>query len=112
MSKKNWSVVRHFVGYDRFDTEAEYNLLPSIYDDLNLYVNFFQLVLKLVGKVRVDARTIKSYDQALTPFRRVLALDLPYEVKARLMAQYVHLNPVTLRANIDTQVALLWKIFR
>jgi hypothetical protein len=49
----------------------------------------------------------------MTPFRRVLALDaLPVEIKARLTAQYVQLNPVTLRANIDTKVDQLWKFVR
>jgi hypothetical protein len=43
----------------------------------------------------------------------VLALDsLPQEVKVRLAAQYVQLNPVTLRASIDAKVAQLWKIVR
>jgi len=31
MSKKNWYVVRHTVGYDHFETTAQYNLLQSIY---------------------------------------------------------------------------------
>jgi hypothetical protein len=49
----------------------------------------------------------------LPPYRRVLALDtLPLDVKARLSAQFVQLNPVTLRASIDAKVALLWKIVR
>lgn len=113
VEQKNWSVVRHTVGYDRLDTPEELALLRAIYADLRLYINFFQPVLKLVGKVRVDGRTIKSYDQAQTPFRRVLSLEsLSCEAKARLMAQYVQLNPVTLRAYLDTKVALLWKIIR
>ena len=88
-------------------------MLGSIYTDLRLYINFFQPVLKLVGKQRIDGKTVRKYDQATTPYRRVLALaSLPLEVKARLMAQYVQLNPVALRASIDTKVGLLWKIIR
>jgi hypothetical protein len=113
VEQKNWSVVRHTVGYDRLETEDELALLRSIYGDLRLFINFFQPVLKLVGKQRIDGKTIRTYDQAATPFRRVLALDsLPLEVKARLMAQYVLLNPVALRASIDNNVGLLWKIIR
>lgn len=113
VEQKNWSVVRHTIGYDRLDTPEELALLRSIYADLRLYINFFQPVLKLVGKERIDGKTIRTYDRATTPYRRVLALDtLPLDVKARLTAQFVQLNPVTLRASIDAKVALLWKIVR
>lgn len=113
VEQKNWSVVRHTIGYDRLETADELALLCSIYIDLRLYINFFQPVLKLVGKQRIDGKTVRKYDQATTPYRRVLALaSLPLEVKARLMAQYVQLNPVALRASIDTKVGLLWKIIR
>lgn len=113
VEQKNWSVVRHTVGYDRLETAEELSLLCSIYSDLRVYVNFFQPVLKLVGKERIDGKLIRSYDRAQTPYRRVLTLNtIPLEVKARLTAQYVQLNPVTLRASIDAKVARLWKIVR
>jgi hypothetical protein len=113
VEQKNWSVVRHTIGYDRLETPEELALLESIYSDLRLYINFFQPVLKLVGKLRVDGKTIHRYDQAKTPFRRVLAHDsFPVQIKARLVDPYVHLNPVELRTSIDTKVALLWKVVR
>ena len=113
VEQKNWSVVRHTIGYDRLETPEDLALLNSIYTDLRLYINFFQPVLKLIAKERVDGKTVRKYDQAMTPYRRVLALDsISVEIKARLTAQYVLLNPVTLRANIDAKVARLWKIDR
>ncbi len=108
---KNWSIVRRLVGYDRFETDAEFQLLESIYADLRLYTNFFQPVLKLIAKEQVDKRMIKRYDTAATPFQRVLAAkEIPLETKARLTNLYVHLNPVQLRTSIDQKVAKLWKI--
>ncbi len=113
VEQKNWSVVRHTIGYDRLETPEELALLRSIYTDLRLYINFFQPVLKLVGKERIDGKTVRTYDRATTPYRRVLALDsLALDVKAKLTAQYVQLNPVTLRASIDAKVGQLWKIIR
>ncbi len=113
VEQKNWSVVRHTIGYDRLETPEELALLRSIYSDLRLYINFFQPVLKLVGKERIDAKTVRTYDGATTPYRRVLVLDsLALNVKAGLTAQYVQLNPVTLRASIDAKVGQLWKIIR
>jgi uncharacterized protein YueI len=112
VEQKNWSVVRHTVGYDRWESAEELALLADIYADLRLYVNYFQPVLKLVGKERVDGKTVKRYDQAATPFRRVLAEDLPVQAKAALVQQYLKLNPVQLRQSIDQKVARLWKIDR
>ena len=100
--------MRHAVEYDRFETEQELALLRSIYEVLRLYVNFFQPVLKLVGKDQVDGKIIKRYDQAATPFRRVLDSDhVSLEIKARLTNLYLNLNPVALRNSIDQKVALL-----
>ncbi|TLM99174.1 DDE-type integrase/transposase/recombinase [bacterium] len=113
VEQKNWSVVRHTIGYDRLDSPEELALLREIYTDLRLYINFFQPVLKLVGKERIDGKTIREYDLAQTPFRRVLADgSILVDVKARLLAQYVLLNPVTLRNQIDALVDRLWRITR
>lgn len=113
VEQKNWSVVRHILGYDRLETPEELAMVNSIYADLRLYVNFFQPVLKLVSKHLVDGRSIRIYDHAMTPYRRVMAFDsIPLGVKARLTNQYVQLNPVTLRRSIDAKVARLWKIIR
>lgn len=111
VEQKNWSVVRHTIGYDRLVTAEELELLISIYKDLRLYVNFFQPVLKLVGKEQANGKTIKRYDTAATPFRRVLASELvALDVKLRLINLFSQLNPVTLRNSIDHKVAKLWKI--
>jgi hypothetical protein len=113
VEQKNWSVVRHTIGYDRLETPEELDLLCSIYTDLRLYINFFQPVLKLVGKDLVDGKTTKKYDLAATPFRRVLASDfVPLEVKSSLINFFLHLNPVSLRRSIDLKVGKLWKIIR
>jgi hypothetical protein len=113
VEQKNWSVVRHTVGYDRWETEQELALLESIYDDLRLYINFFQPSFKLIGKARIDNKTIKRYDTAKTPYQRVLERrDISLETKARLMNLYLQLNPAELRRRIDHKIAILWKISR
>jgi hypothetical protein len=113
VEQKNWSVVRHVVGYDRLETEAEWSLLKAIYADLRLYVNFFQPVLKLIGKDRVGEKVVKRYDTAATPYQRVLASPFVSEtIKIYLRQQYVQLNPVVLRDRIDANVAKLWKLVR
>lgn len=113
VEQKNWSVVRREVGYDRWETEQELALLESIYEDLRLYLNFFQPSFKLIAKERIGNQTIKRYDTAKTPYQRVLERqDIPMEAKARLMHLYVQLNPAELRRRIDQKTAQLWKISR
>jgi hypothetical protein len=113
VEQKNWSVVRHTVGYDRWETELELALLESIYDDLRLYINFFQPSLKLIAKERIDNKIIKRYDRAKTPYQRILERkDIPLQAKAQLMNLYLQLNPAELRRRIDQKTAKLWKLSR
>jgi hypothetical protein len=113
VEQKNGAVVRNTVGYDRFETEEELRLQNLIYEYLHVYVNFFQPVMKLIKKVRVDGKTVKAYDVATTPYRRVLASeDVEFARKVSLTNLYVRLNPVTLRKNIDMNVGKLWKIIK
>jgi len=113
VEQKNWSVVRHTVGYDRWETELELVLLENIYHDLRLYINFFQPSFKLIAKERIGNKTIKRYDTAKTPYQRVLERkDISLEAKARLMNLYLQLNPAELRRSIDLKTARLWKISR
>jgi len=111
VEQKNWSVVRHTIGYDHLETEDEFLLLQSIYTDLRIYINFFQPVLKLMAKERIGNKVLRRYDKARTPYQRILERkEVALEVKARLTHLYVQLNPVTLRTSIDQKVARLWKI--
>jgi len=113
VEQKNWSVVRHTVGYDRWETKQELALLESIYDDLRLYINFFQPSFKLIAKERIANRTLKRYDTAKTPYQRVLERkDISLPAKARLAHLYIQLNPAELRRRIDQKIAMLWKISR
>ncbi len=113
VEQKNWSVVRHTVGYDRWETEQDLALLEQVYDHLRLYINFFQPSFKLIAKERIGNRTLKRYDPAKTPYQRVLERkDVSLEAKARLMNLYVLLNPAELRRSIDKKTATLWRISR
>lgn len=111
VEQKNWSVVRRTVGYDRLETNEEFDLLVSIYSDLRLYINFFQPVQKLIFKGKLGTKFTKKYDQACTPYQRIMSrADIPLNIKAHFTNLYVKLNPVTLRTSIDIKVAKLWKL--
>lgn len=110
VKQKNWSVVRHTIGYDRMETNHEHALLESTYQDLRPSINFFQPVLKLIGKERIGNKVIRRFDTARTPYQRVMEReDIPLERKARLLNLYLHLNPAQLRRRIDDKVFQLWE---
>ena len=101
VEQKNWSVIRRAVGYARYDTDNELNTLNELYGYLRLYVNFFQPVRKLIKKERTGSKVIKTYDEAKTPYRRVLASpDIEDEIKVKLRKEYAMLNPAELKRKI------------
>ena len=102
VEQKNYSVVRRAVGYLRYDTEEELDLLNELYLYLGRYNNFFMPVTKLISKKRVGSKVTKKYDKARTPFRRVLESEfIDGKIKERLKIQYDSLNPAELKKNIS-----------
>jgi hypothetical protein len=101
IEQKNYTIVRRYVGYARYDTEAAHKLLDELYGYLRLYVNFLQPVMKLIQKTRIGSRVRKKYDNPQTPYQRVLASSLVPETKKQaLREQYAQLNPADLRRKI------------
>jgi hypothetical protein len=101
VEQKNYSVVRRAVGYARYDTEAQLHLLNELYATLRLYSNFFQPTMKLKSKERVGSKVTKRYDDAQTPYQRVLAAATVSKAeKERLRAKYKILNPAALKRKL------------
>ena len=110
VEQKNYTAVRQTVGYCRYDTEKELELLNRIYALWRLYANFFLPQMKLVEKIREGSRLKKRYDRARTPYARVLASnEVPTTVKQKLTEQYLTLNPARLRRDMS---ALQQKLFK
>jgi hypothetical protein len=109
VEQKNWSVVRRAVGYGRFDSPEQLDLLNTLYARLHLYVNFFLPVMKLEEKVRVGSKVTRIYDDPQTPYARALASHhVAEEDKTELREAYGYLDLIELRRRIDElQVQLL-----
>ena len=111
VEQKNSSVVRRTVGYARHDTPEELELLNELYSRLRLYANYFQPVMKLVEKTRTGSRVTKKYDQAKTPYARVLSSRrIAKQVKEDLRRGYKELNPVPLGREIDRLLGRLHSV--
>ena len=113
VEQKNWTVVRQSVGYARYDTEEELALLNQIYGTLRLLHNFFLPQMKLSEKTRIGAKVHKRYDEARTPYQRLIGSGfLSEEHKQALTRQYRMLNPAALRRELDGLQIRLQEITR
>lgn len=111
VEQKNWSVVRRSIGYDRFSSKAALKALDDVYILLRLYINFFQPVMKLVGKTRNGARVHKVFDKAKTPYQRLLESGVLTEDKKReLSSIYQALNPAKLLTQVRRETEHLWTL--
>ncbi len=93
VEQKNGAVVRHLVGYDRFEGQRAWLQLRELYRAIRLYVNFFQPSMKLQIKHRDGAKVQRIYEKAKTPFQRVSEALHESETE-RLSAVYKVLDPI------------------
>lgn len=114
VEQKNSTHVRQVVGYLRYDTEEEQGIISSLYrNELRLYKNFFQPVMKLVLKERVGGKIHKKYDVPKTPYQRLVESEImSNEQKAELAKLYETLNPAELKRKIDAKLKELHRVYQ
>jgi len=107
VEQKNATLIRAYLGDMRLDTVAQTWAVNYLYERMWRYYNFFQPVMRLKEKIVVpgtdgqSARIKKKYDQARTPFERLLATNvLTPERQAQLETIYEQTNPRQLRLEI------------
>jgi hypothetical protein len=114
VEQKNWTHVKKFVGYLRYDTFKEQEILNDLYgNELRLYKNFFQPVIKLISKERIGGKIHRKYDTAKTPYQRVMeSKEVPKARKQELEKTYNSLNPAQLKRTIDKKLSLLYQAYQ
>lgn len=99
--RKAVTVVRRSVGYSRYDTPEELEVLNELYAVLRLHTNFFMPSMSLLSKTREGSRVTRCHSTAATPYARVLASDdVDEHAKEQLREHYATLNPVALKREI------------
>lgn len=111
VEQKNSTHVRKEVGYLRYDTETEQEILVDLYHhELRLFKNFFQPVIKLVSKIRIKGKIKKKYDTPKTPYKRLMeSFKVSQEKKEELKTLYESLNPAELKRMIEKKLCILQK---
>ena len=97
VEQKNWSVVRRYVGYARYETPEACAKLNELYSVLRDFTNFFVPSMKLKDKTRDGAKVTKRHHVPKTPYQRLLeSKKISKAVKQRLKERYEQLNPAAL----------------
>jgi len=106
VEQKNWSIVRQWIGYARFDKPILVTLLNDLYkNEWRLYHNFFHPSVKIISKERVGSKTIKHYDKPKTPYQRIMESDqIPDHTKKQLTKIFQLLNPFELHNAIMAKI--------
>lgn len=114
VEQKNWTHVKKFVGYFRYDTKGELEILNDLYrNELRLYKNLFQPVIKLISKERIGGKVHRKYDDPKTPYQRIMeSQGVGEKLKQELMKAYISLNPAQLKRVIDDKLNKLYEVYQ
>jgi len=106
IEQKNWTHVRQWLGYERFDNPQVVPLLNDLYrQEWRLFHNFFCPSVKLLAKERIGSKTYKRYDSPKTPYQRTLESPLVSpQTKQSLTKQLESLNPFMLRKTMEEKI--------
>ncbi len=114
VEQKNSTHVRKIIGYHRYDTKEEYEIVKKLYGiELRLYKNFFQPIITLIAKERVGGHIHRKYGEPKTPYQRIIEdKTVSQEIKKNLTSQYSSLNPAELKRRITTHQDMLYRAYQ
>ena len=112
IEQKNWTHVRQWLGYERFDDPRIVALLNDLYqNEWRLFHNFFCPSVKLLSKERVGSKTIKRHDIPRTPYQRIMASPhVPEPLKQSLAKDLEILNPFVLRTTMEEKLKKIFSV--
>ena len=117
VEQKNSTLVRAYLQNLYLYTPEHVLLLNALYEDMWLYYNFFQPVLRQTARwARVDANGVchilREQDEAKTPLDRLLLAKppIPRQLAEHLCALYDQTNPRKLKRRIHEQLAHIYRV--
>ena len=100
---KNWSMVRSYLGYRRYDTEEEHKILSELMKLIEIKHNFFIPTMKLVKVINKQGKKKKRIYETKTPYKRLLeSNDIPEEKKQELIEMKKNLNLYEINRKIES----------
>lgn len=114
IEQKNWTNIRQYLGYHRFDNPRILPLLNKLYSNQwSLFFNFFIPSVKLISKNRVGSKIVKVHDCPMTPLQRLLDTNhLKPTMKNKLINQRRNFDPFSLQKSIKQQILDILKLVK
>jgi hypothetical protein len=114
VEQKNGTHIRKMVGYHRYDTKAEQEILKNLYrGSLRQYKNFFQPIIPLISKERIGGHLKRKYGEPKTPYQRILNdRNISSEIKDQLRKEYQSLNPAALKRAVKAYQDALYQAYK
>ncbi len=111
---KNWTLIRQYLGYERFENPQLVKLLNEFYmNEFYYFINFFLPSSKLFEKKRIGSKILKKYDKPQTPLERLLnSEEINKDVKEVLRIQFKKLNPYKLEKQIQEKLRKIFALIR
>jgi hypothetical protein len=112
VEQKNWTHVRRFMGWDRYDSPEALEAINELYEnELSVLMNLFQPSVKLVRTVRTGSRKRRIYDKPQTPLDRALASGSLDDKKAHeLKALRERVDPFDLSKRVRNKLDRIWEL--
>jgi hypothetical protein len=112
VEQKNWSHVRHLLGYDRLEDPRLVDLINDLYaNEWSQYQNHFCPTFKLIKKERINSKYKKKYEFPKTPYQRLMDSDqITKQKKRQLQTCHENLNPFILKQQIEHKLKEIFKL--
>jgi hypothetical protein len=111
VEQKNLSAVRNTVGYCRFEGDAALSALSAVYDAFCPLLNFFYPCSKLISKERTGSKVKKTYENAKTPFSRLMErADTDPQTKRELLRRKAAFDVVKQQLKLEAARQRLMKL--
>ena len=112
VESKNWSMVRRYTGWNRYDTEEEYQILKKLTKLISIRHNLYLPEMKVVEKYRINGKVKKKYEID-TPLNRILEMDeVDDKIKEKLKKMRNSIDIVKLTKAIFTLKEKLFQTYQ
>lgn len=114
IENKNWTNIRQYLGYERFDNPELTELINDLYlGEWSDYFNFFITSVKLIEKQRVGSKIKRKHDDPKTPFQRCIeSKHISDETKIILQQRKDRLNPFALQREMKRKIQNIMKVVK
>jgi hypothetical protein len=106
IENKNWTHIRQYIGYLRFEEENLVEKLNELYTtEWNDFHNYFSVSVKLISKNRVGSQINRTHDDPKTPVQRLLESEhISKQTKVFLSQKFKQLDPFQLQEQMAVKI--------